>query len=64
LKRLAQQLDHVGLLAPGVEQDLAAGGFVKAGQAVEHRGFAGAVRADQGEDRAAFDLARLTSLRP
>jgi hypothetical protein len=39
----------------GVEFDGAAGGAVKAGQAVEHRGFAGAVGADQRGDRVAFD---------
>jgi hypothetical protein len=56
LKRLAQQLDHVGARAPGVEFDPAATGLVKAGQAVEHGGFASAVRADQGEDRVTLDL--------
>ncbi len=55
-ERLAQQLNDVGLLAAHIEFDLAAGGFVEPGQAVEHRGLAGAIGADQREDRIAFDL--------
>ena len=55
-ERLAQQLDDVGLLAAHVEFDLATGGLVEPGQAVEYRGLAGTVRPDQGKDRVAFDL--------
>ncbi|MNG12980.1 hypothetical protein D3C84_966270 [compost metagenome] len=55
-ERLAEQLDDVGLLAAHVEFDLATRGLVEPGQAVEHRGLASTVGADQGEDRVAFDL--------
>ncbi|MNG06608.1 hypothetical protein D3C84_898620 [compost metagenome] len=56
LERFPKHFDDVGFLATGIEFDLATGGFVEPGQAVEHRGLARAVGADQGEDRVAFDL--------
>ncbi len=41
----------------GIEQDVAAGGPVEAGQAVEHGGLAGAVGANQRGDGAALHVA-------
>jgi hypothetical protein len=39
-----------------VERQPSFGGFVKAGDAIENRGFASAVRADQRRDLAACDI--------
>ncbi len=56
LEFLPEDLDDVGGFTPGVEQNIAPGGFIKSGQAVEYRGFSRAVRPDKGGDRAALHL--------
>ncbi|CAH0306967.1 hypothetical protein SRABI106_03928 [Rahnella aquatilis] len=54
LKFLPEHLDYIGRPAARIEQNIAAGRFIKTCQAIKYRGFSCAVRADQRGNRSAF----------